>query len=392
MSDPSCGDMDTFNMQHGYSEALIRGYRSGFLTESDYHHITQCESLEDVKLNLQETDYGNFLSEESSPIMPSTVRKCALRKLANEWMYMRAQATQPLAQFMDYTTYEFMIDNVILILKMSLSRPSLSVKELDAVCNPLGRIPDHVMKSIASFENSPKGYQDLFQVVLIELPVGPYFCRYLDEQTENHLLQGAKLVKSLLEESSVEMMEIGVKRLYYEDFFYWTQRVGGFTAEVMGEILKTRADAMAISLVLNSFNTVYNDPKLRNLRHSLLPSIGFLCPEGVEPLNNCEDVDALGHVLEKYWVYKRIFEAAIQGDQMSVDDAFYLNEVRLLEGGFESQFHLAPYYCYCHLKLQEIRNLVWICECIVQKQRAKIDKYIPIFSSNAAWRHGRLGI
>ena len=22
------------------------------------------------------------------------------------------------------------------------------------------------------------------------------------------------------------MMEIGVKRLYYEDFFYWTQRVG----------------------------------------------------------------------------------------------------------------------------------------------------------------------
>lgn len=131
--------------------------------------------------------------------MPSTVRKCALRKLANEWMFMRAQATQPLAQFMDYTTfafgermipsYEFMIDNVILILKMSLSRPSLSVKELDAVCNPLGRIPDHVMKSIASFENSPKGYQDLFQVVLIELPVGPYFCRYLDEQTENHLLQ-----------------------------------------------------------------------------------------------------------------------------------------------------------------------------------------------------------
>ena len=50
MSDPSCGDMDTFNMQHGYSEALVRGYRSGFLTESDYHHITQCESLEGIVL------------------------------------------------------------------------------------------------------------------------------------------------------------------------------------------------------------------------------------------------------------------------------------------------------------------------------------------------------
>ena len=39
-------------------------------------------------------------------------------------------------------------------------------------------------------------------------------------------------------------------------------------------------------------------------------------------------------------MYKRIFESAIQGDQMTVDDAFYLNEVRLLEAGFDSQFHL----------------------------------------------------
>ena len=29
-----------------------------------------------------------------------------------------------------------------------------------------------------------------------------------------------------------------------------------------------------------------------------------------------------------------------EGEQMTVDDAFYLNEVRLLENGFDSQFHL----------------------------------------------------
>ena len=66
-------------------------------------------------------------------------------------------------------------------------------------------------------------------------------------------------MQSLLEESSIEMMEIGVKKLYLEDFYYWTQRVGGFTAEVMGDILKSKADALAINLVLNSFNTMYND-------------------------------------------------------------------------------------------------------------------------------------
>ena len=89
---------------------------------------------------------------------------------------------------------------------------------------------------------------------------------------------------------------------------------------------------------LNEFN--HFQIKLRNVRQSLLPAIGFLYPEGIEPLNNCEDVDALGRALEPYWVYRRIFATAIQGEQMSVDDAFYLNEVRLLEGGFDSQFHM----------------------------------------------------
>lgn len=40
------GDMPTFNMQHGYCEAVVRGMRSGFLSDVDYHHITQCENLE----------------------------------------------------------------------------------------------------------------------------------------------------------------------------------------------------------------------------------------------------------------------------------------------------------------------------------------------------------
>ena len=40
------GGLATFNMQHGFAEALIRGFRSGFLQDSDYHHLTQCETLE----------------------------------------------------------------------------------------------------------------------------------------------------------------------------------------------------------------------------------------------------------------------------------------------------------------------------------------------------------
>ena len=40
------GGLATFNMQHGFVEALVRGLRSGFLEDQDYHHLSQCESLE----------------------------------------------------------------------------------------------------------------------------------------------------------------------------------------------------------------------------------------------------------------------------------------------------------------------------------------------------------
>lgn len=85
-------------------------------------------------------------------------------------------------------SYEFMIDNIILILKLSLSNPSISKEELMEECNPLGLLPDYVMRSIASFENTPQGFKNLFHTVLVEIPVGKYFTRYLNSLTENRML------------------------------------------------------------------------------------------------------------------------------------------------------------------------------------------------------------
>ncbi len=35
------GGLGTFNLEHGFPEAVVRGFRSGFLTDYDYHHLTQ---------------------------------------------------------------------------------------------------------------------------------------------------------------------------------------------------------------------------------------------------------------------------------------------------------------------------------------------------------------
>ena len=74
------GDLSTFNIQHGFTEALVRGMRSSFLKDADYHHLTQCESLDDVRLNLSESDYSDSIAEFNS-LTPNTLQKAAVDKV-----------------------------------------------------------------------------------------------------------------------------------------------------------------------------------------------------------------------------------------------------------------------------------------------------------------------
>lgn len=41
-----------FNMKDGFLEAIVRGHRAGFLGSNDYNNLCQCESLDDIKLNM----------------------------------------------------------------------------------------------------------------------------------------------------------------------------------------------------------------------------------------------------------------------------------------------------------------------------------------------------
>ena len=45
------GDM-IFNIDNGYLEGLVRGFRSGILTRTDYLNLIQCETLEGISFLL----------------------------------------------------------------------------------------------------------------------------------------------------------------------------------------------------------------------------------------------------------------------------------------------------------------------------------------------------
>lgn len=329
-------------------------------------------------MNLQETDYGQMLSNETN-VSPPTIEAKALSKLVTEFFFLRSQAVEPLATFLDYITYEYMIENVMLLLRGTLS--GRNVNELMTQCHPLGMFKESTMRNIPSFEASPRGYAELYETVLVDTPVGVYFQQYLDQTAAK--VTAASEVRNILEEVQIEILKNSLMKLYLEDFHSFCNNLGGETAKVMCELLSARADRNAINITLNSFGTPLNEPSMREThRRNLYPSIGLLYPEGTDLLAKVDDDAKLVQSLSHYAVYRNIFERFLNStpDEFSIDDEFYKHEVKLLELAFESQMHFGVFYAYVKLKEQEIRNLVWVAECILQRRKDQIGNFIPIFS------------
>jgi len=223
--------MAHFNILHGFTEALVRGMRSSFLGDADYHHLTQCETLDDVRLNLSESDYAEALADMNS-LSPTGLQKAAVEKLVTEFQYLRTQAVEPLATFLDFVTYEYMIENVMLLLKGTLS--GRDINELIAQCHPLGMFKESTMRSIPTFDSTPRGYQDLYQTVLVDTPVGPYFSQFLKETADRGH------AGNVLEEVEIEIIKSSLIKFWIEDFSSYVEKLGGENATIMGDLLKVR--------------------------------------------------------------------------------------------------------------------------------------------------------
>jgi V-type H+-transporting ATPase subunit d len=375
------GGMATFNILHGFPEAIVRGMRSSFLLDADYHHLTQCETLDDVKLNLTESDYSEAVSDMAS-LTPTSLQAAAVNKLVTEFKYLRTQTIEPLSKFLDFITYEYMIENVMLLLKGTLS--GRDINELIAQCHPLGMFKESTMRSIPTFESNAKGYADLYQTVLVDTPVGPYFSMFLQE---SHDRVGGE-VRNVLEEVEIEIIKSSLIKYWLEDFGKFVSSLGGESATMMGELLAVRADTNAINITLNSFGTPLNEPAMRTSdRKRLYPALGYLYPAGTSMLYDVADEEGLGRCLELFPQYSSIWNVhLVGGGDKSIDDAFYERDVQMLELAFEGQMHFGVFYAYIKLKEQEIRNLVWITECILQQQKEEINKFVPVFSQHAPWR------
>ena len=76
-----------FNEDGGYLEGVCRGYKDGLLRVAQYADMTQCQTIEDLRLQLSATDYALFLQNEPSPLSTSTVSLRCTESLVQQCQY-----------------------------------------------------------------------------------------------------------------------------------------------------------------------------------------------------------------------------------------------------------------------------------------------------------------
>lgn len=162
--------------------------------------------------------------------------------------------------------------------------------------NPLGEFQG--LKSVGSFAS--EDFVVLFQEILIDLPVGEYFRKFIDGIIEN-LGQGEggeergaervsiEQVSQMLDQDRHSSSEIKVflKKIWLISFHRWIMaNCNETTREHMDELLKAESDWETIQIIYNSFNRPeMSDTRGQSLREKYFNNLGHLYPDRTKALN-----------------------------------------------------------------------------------------------------------
>lgn len=239
-----------------------------------------------------------------------------------------------------------MIDNVALLITGTLHERD--TRELLERCHPLGWFETMPVLCVAT------NIEELYNSVLVETPLAPYFKGSLSHQD--------------LDELNIEIIRNTLYKNYLEDFYNWCNThpeiQGTPTADVMSEVLEFEADRRSINITLNSFGTELSKAD----RKKLYPNFGRLHPEGTFLLSRADDMEGVRVAVDGVSDYKIAFDqtgmggggsggvgnmgGGASGEGKSLEDMFYQKEMELAKVTFTRQFTHAVVYAWVKLKEQ----------------------------------------
>ena len=109
----SMADLVFFNVNDGYSEALLRGFRKSTLGEQQYTALRNTTNLKDFKSVLIDTDYSDYVKDYNETDT-SALKMLLKKKLADEIDQVQSVAGPELDKFIEMIRHKYMIDNVII--------------------------------------------------------------------------------------------------------------------------------------------------------------------------------------------------------------------------------------------------------------------------------------
>lgn len=178
-------EMLTANIDEAVPESQVRSLRKGFLGENEYAMLKQVATINEFKIVMEDTDYGSdiFANQVDNDFDVQALRLSMKERLMDEIQYLISQSSYPLNGFLTMILHRYQIDNVVLIIEGLKPRPdgkpNLSIEELMRLADPLGKFPE--LKNVQPVDG--EDYASLYQQVLVDLPVGTYFRKFLNEVT-----------------------------------------------------------------------------------------------------------------------------------------------------------------------------------------------------------------